>query len=48
LEFGSFEQYFLGLKGHFYRVLFLICVLQKKLHQMDLPYIPDIFGDTIL
>lgn len=39
---------FLDLKGNFDIVLFLIYVLRKKLYQMDLSYIPDKFGDTIL
>ena len=42
------DKIFLGLKGHFDIVLFLIYVLQKKLYQMDLSYIPDKFGDMIL
>ena len=42
------SKFFLGLKGHFHRVLFLIYVPQKKPYQMDLSYIPDRFDDIIL
>ena len=39
---------FLGLKGHFHIVLFLIYFLQKKPYQTVLSCIPDRFGDTVL
>ena len=42
------SKIFLGLKGHFHRVLFLIYVIPKKPYQMVLSYIPDRFGNAVL